>query len=334
MQRAGVDFLSHQKDQSELNASSYEKNMMINADQFSQQLPFYSVKPLYVLLLRVLHKCGAGWRSGAIISSICYFLLGVVVHRWLGAHYAGFSASLFAACLMLNPTLLQIVRWTSPDLVSILISVAAMWCILELKRPFSAAVLLLTGVWVRPETVVFCSFVLLAILLSRMMATTWVFCFEAMVAASYFFISRFAYPISVLFYVSIVNRSLAPNQVQFTLTPQMHLHYLAKSIQELVLMDPFFSTPVLLVAAIFITRKRRNLISVMIASVSVASFAIAYAVFPHFEGRYYISLLVFIPLLTFLCCGDPIDSSSMLFAQHLKSPRTRLLDDDHECTPC
>jgi hypothetical protein len=333
LQRAGIDFLSHQRDQSELNASSYEKNMMINAGQFNQQLPFYSVKPLYVLLLRVLHICGAGWRSGAIISAICYFLLGVVVHRWLGAHYAGLTASLYAACLMLNPTLLQIVRWTSPDLVSTLISVVAMWCILELKKPFSAAVLLLTGIWVRPETVVFCSLVFLAILLSRMMAMIWVFCLEAMAAASYVFISRFAYPIAVLFYVSIVNRSFAPNQVHFTLTPQIRLHYFAKGVQELVLTDPFFSIPVLLVAAIFTTRKGRNPMSVMIATASVASFAIAYAVFPHFEGRYYISLLVFIPLLIFLCCGDPIDSSLMPIGQELESPRTRVLNDNQVCTP-
>ncbi len=234
LQRAGIDFLSHQRDQSELNASSYEKNMMINAGQFNQQLPFYSVKPLYVLLLRVLHICGAGWRSGAIISAICYFLLGVVVHRWLGAHYAGLTASLYAACLMLNPTLLQIVRWTSPDLVSTLISVVAMWCILELKKPLSALC-----VNTRCADGLFSSLVFLAILLSRMMAMIWVFCLEAMAAASYVFISRFAYPIAVLFYVSIVNRSFAPNQVHFTLTPQIRLHYFAKGVQELVLTDPY-----------------------------------------------------------------------------------------------
>ena len=331
LQGAGAEFLSHQSDRSELNASPYENDMMINADHFKQQLPFYSVKPLYVLLLRVLHICGAGWRSGAIISAICYFLLGVVVHRWLGAHYANLSVSLYAASLMLSPTLLQIVRWTSPDLVSILISVTAIWCILELRKPLSAAVLLLAGIWVRPETVVFCSFVFLAILLSRMMAASWVCCLETMAATSYVLISHCAYPVRVLFYVSIVNRSFTPSQVHFALTPQVRLHYLTKSVQELVLMNPFLSVPVLLVAVIFITRKKRNPISVMIATASLVSFAIAYAVLPHFEARYYISLLVFIPVLIFLCCGDPSDSSLMLSEQEMELSPTCLLGENQEC---
>ena len=137
--------------------------------------------------------------------------------------------------------------------------------------------------------------------------------------------------VGVLFYVSIVNRSLAPNQVHFVLTPQIRLHYLTKSVQDIVVMDPFLSVPVLLLAIIFITRKKRKPIFVMIATASLVSFAISYAVLPHFEARYYISLLVFIPVLIFLCCGDPTDSSLMLSGQDMELLPTCVLGDNQEC---
>jgi hypothetical protein len=156
-----------------------------------------------------------------------------------------------------------------------------------------------------------------------MMAMIWVFCLEITALISYVLITRSAYPTSVLFYVTLIRGSFAPSELHFVLTPQVRLHYLVKGIQQLVLIDPFFSVPVLLVAAIFMTRKRRNTGSVMIAVASLVSSAILYAVFPHFEGRYYISLLVFIPLLIFLCCADPIDSSLMPSGREMESSRTR-----------
>ena len=94
----------------------YRVDVAKNPYHFAEQLPFYSIKPLYVELIKVIHHAGMPFpRATIIISAVSNFLLAAILWLWLGAYVTGWSLAAACSLIMLSPNILALARWATPD---------------------------------------------------------------------------------------------------------------------------------------------------------------------------------------------------------------------------
>lgn len=84
-----------------LKEGNYRKKMAANAAAFGEQLPFYSVKPLYVGMIYLLYKTGFSLVSSTMLPSIiAYFFLGLLLFYWMGRYLRPLFALLGSVLVM------------------------------------------------------------------------------------------------------------------------------------------------------------------------------------------------------------------------------------------
>ena len=296
LQQAGLQFLHPSSEEAQ---SPYGEDMRSNPIHFQEQLPFYFVKPLYILLLKTVSAAGLGLRAGAFLSACSFVLLGFLISSWLRRYYSAPVSVLLSALLLLNPTMLQLTRWTSPDTLAILIVIGAVYLILEPQRPLAACLLLISGIWIRPEIIIFSGITFCALFVAHKLSLWRAAALSVLALSSYFFIVRNGYPFSTQFYSSIVERLNAPGEVHIVLTRGMYLNALKHAIQHLSAENPLVALPVILCALIFLIAPAKSILKILPAASLLASL-IFFMAYPHIEARYYIANLFFIPALIFL----------------------------------
>lgn len=313
---AGMEFLKHDPENI---PSPYREDLRTHPNHFAQQLPFYAVKPLYVVLLTLGKRAGLGWRTGAALSGLSFCALGWTVFVWLRRAYPDGPAAAFTAILMLNPTVLQLVRWTSPDMLAIAIAVAGTFAIVETQKTALGLVLLLANLWIRPETILFAGLVLCALLATRRLGWIWACGLAVFAAASDCFIARNGYPYSVLFFHSCIQELTAPADANLVLTPRVYLGTLKRTVQGLSFTNPLLAFPALACALqVFALRRRSLAAAISLAAVSAA--LLLFLVYPNFEARYFLSTLFFVPALCLLVetrlCSSRSSGSRDVAAPH------------------
>src|ERR1700687_4624230 len=71
----------------------YRKDMAENAYHFVEQLPFYSVKPLYVTAVQIFRWAGLSYPYALVIpSSLSFLFIAVLVRNWLSIYYTPWIA--------------------------------------------------------------------------------------------------------------------------------------------------------------------------------------------------------------------------------------------------
>jgi hypothetical protein len=127
-----------------------------NPDHFAQQLPFYSVKPLYPILMYLLSKLGMDLVTASIfLSQAAYLLLGCVLFYWLLKYYSPLGSFIISALLMSLPFVVLLVRLSTPDALSAFVVFLALLLFIESSWTKTAYALLITSVAVRPDNVMF-----------------------------------------------------------------------------------------------------------------------------------------------------------------------------------
>ncbi|MBZ5613519.1 MAG: hypothetical protein LAO23_05880 [Acidobacteriia bacterium] len=121
--------------------------------RFAQFLPYFSVKPLYIEALNLVHKAGVGLvRSIAVVSAISFAGLAALIYWWV----LKLGGSVWAACLvLLTPEMSTLAQGTGPDGLSVLFLIGGLFS-LWYVRPSVGVTLLLSSAWVRPENAIFC----------------------------------------------------------------------------------------------------------------------------------------------------------------------------------
>ena len=111
-------------------------------------LPYFSVKPLYVLAQEVTHKLGATLLgSSRIVSALFFFGIAMVV--WL------YSRSTLALLALIVPQVLALGESNTPDSMSVFMLLLGLWLIFVLKKDIGLLPVVLS-VWVRPDNFVVC----------------------------------------------------------------------------------------------------------------------------------------------------------------------------------
>lgn len=134
----------------------YRSHVARDAERFMDELPFYSVKPLYPWLISLLYRAGAQLpMATVIVSAISYALIPILLFLWFSNFAPGAFAAPLACCLAVTPFLRHIAVLSTPDSTSVLIVLAALYLSLEKERHGAAAATLIFSILARPEDVIY-----------------------------------------------------------------------------------------------------------------------------------------------------------------------------------
>ena len=125
--------------------------------RFAQFLPYFSVKPLYIEALNVVHKAGVGLvRSIAVVSAVSFAGIAALIYGWV----VKLGGSVWAACLiLLTAEMYGLGQGTGPDALSVLFLLGGLFS-LWFVRPSVGIAILLSSAWVRPENAILCVLIL------------------------------------------------------------------------------------------------------------------------------------------------------------------------------
>jgi hypothetical protein len=123
----------------------------------AQHLPYFAIKPLYILTLQAVHKLGFDViDSSRAVSALFYF--GIAVILWL------YSRSWLALLVMVLPEIMLLGQANEPDGMSCFFLLLGLWLVF-FKRCDMGLLALLLAVWVRPENLFLALLVILVLLL-------------------------------------------------------------------------------------------------------------------------------------------------------------------------
>jgi len=109
----------------------YRVDVAANPYHFAEQLPFYSIKPVYVELVKLIHRAGVPFPKSAVaVSAAAYFVLAVLLWLWLGSYLGGWSLAGVCTLIMLSPNILSLSRWATPDCLATAVAAIALYLIL------------------------------------------------------------------------------------------------------------------------------------------------------------------------------------------------------------
>lgn len=134
--------------------SPYQATMAADAVAFAQQLPFYTVKPAYPALIALLARAGVSpARASLIVSIAAYLGIGVVVLLWLERFLPLPNAVVCAWALTALPFVLELGKLSTPDALSTLVVLLALYALFVPGAPRTALALLVGSMLVRPDDV-------------------------------------------------------------------------------------------------------------------------------------------------------------------------------------
>lgn len=140
----------------------YRRDMARDARLYAQQIPFYSIRPLYVLPLYLLHKSGVDFvHSATLVSALSYFAIGLLLFRWLRRYTGAGYGAVLAGLLMISTPIIMSAKLMTPDLMSAALMVGAMYALLEHRAQNPFALLMLAAVYVRPDNLLLVAPILL-----------------------------------------------------------------------------------------------------------------------------------------------------------------------------
>ncbi|PWT98994.1 MAG: hypothetical protein C5B52_11300 [Bacteroidetes bacterium] len=136
-------------------SNPYRKKMFTNAEEFYAQLPYYSIKPLYVEAVDLFYRMGISLPRATVLPSVLsYFLLGCILLLWVSSFlrlpYAVMSCLLF----MLSSPFFTAGALSSPDGMSAVFLLAAFYFMLKRPMILPVFIFLLLAVWTRLDNVI------------------------------------------------------------------------------------------------------------------------------------------------------------------------------------
>ncbi len=305
----------------------YRADVAANPYHFAEQLPFYSIKPVYVALIKVLHQAGMPFQKSAVaISAASNFLLAVLLWQWLAAYLSGWSLAAACTLIMLSPNILVLSRWATPDCLATLVAAVAFYLILERKSHFWGSALLLLDVWVRTDALVLAGIVFAVLLITRKLDIMQFAALSLLALGSYFTINHFSgnYGWPALFYNSFLGGLTAPGEAVIHFSWSAYVHQWVRGA-FLWLISGSFALYALL-GGLAISLNRSSMYSFMCAAVLVAR-AVSYLLYPNGDQRYTAVLFVLIPVFLVIEIRSKISgqSENSQWRQTLQTNREPLL---------
>ena len=151
--------------------SQRQPGFMNDPNAFGSILKYYQIKPGYNLFVSMLHGLGFNLVMATYLPSlISYFLLGCLLFWWLFRLSSPIPAAAGTLAIMMTPLMTDLARYSSPDMLCTLVSIAGL--ILLMESLFLVGLsMLLVAVFTRPDAVILLLLVCAALAISK--RTTW-----------------------------------------------------------------------------------------------------------------------------------------------------------------
>ena len=141
---------------------AYRHEVAQNVQSFSQQLPFYTAKPLYPLLAYALSKFGMNAvQATTLISILSFLLMSVIVFVWLRKQFRGVPLLIASLLLLLVTNLSFVARLSTPDALSGALLLTAFFLYLETSFKLPSVILLSMAILARPDSIIVVGFLFL-----------------------------------------------------------------------------------------------------------------------------------------------------------------------------
>jgi hypothetical protein len=272
----------------------YRVDVAANPYHFAEQLPFYSIKPVYVELVKVVHHAGLPFPRAAIsISAVSNFLLAATLWFWLGSYLSGWPLAGACSLIMLSPNILALARWATPDCLATAVAAFALYLILERKKYFWGCSLLVLDVWIRTDALVLAGIVFATLLLCRKLDRIEFVSLSILALASYFTINHFSgtYGWAALFYNSFLGGLTAPGEAVLHFSRSAYLHQVVRGSFLWLIYGSFALYVLLGGLAIWLGR---NAMYAYVVVAAIAARVVSYFLYPNGDQRYTAVLYVLV----------------------------------------
>jgi hypothetical protein len=143
-------------------ANDWMKAMAGSANLFDEQLPFYSIRPGYILAIRLAHQSGLRlFEAARVVSAAAYAGIGIVLFVWMLRYASAPLALCWCAAIMLSGGGLgggpqSLAQLLTPDALSTLLILGGMYCVLERQALVPGMLLLLGSLYIRTDDILLC----------------------------------------------------------------------------------------------------------------------------------------------------------------------------------
>ncbi|HEV3411502.1 MAG TPA: hypothetical protein VG101_03445 [Puia sp.] len=133
----------------------FRKRMAENSSEFYQQMPFYSVKPLYTRLIYFMYKAGVPLIPATLVPSfIGYILIAFLLIIWIKKYLQLIFAFAVSLLIMLSAPTWDIARSSTPDSLSAFLLLGALYFMIERRSLFLTFSVLLLSIFARIDNVI------------------------------------------------------------------------------------------------------------------------------------------------------------------------------------
>jgi hypothetical protein len=280
-------------------SSPYRHTVFQNFHAFQEQMPFYHVQPLYILLIYLLYKIGVGPVSATVYISIASYV-GIAATAFAWTRSIPKEAKPFirvaTAFLLLTSPLWQISKLSTPDALAIFLLVLGTYFYTRGKRHAMGLAFALS-IFARPDSLIFVSLILIYIFfVEQWKVSSAVYLVISVV--TYFAISLLAHGYSwhTLVGYTFFGYSAYPRQAVWHFGVISYIKVLDLNTRRMIhsLFAPVFLSLAFLGASVGGNTKFRALLAI-----SVATFVLHFLLFPSVEDRFYVSEYVIIALSAF-----------------------------------
>jgi hypothetical protein len=268
-----------------------------NPYHFAEFLPCFAIRPLFNEMLYVMHRFGVGLvRSTVIIAVASFFLLGVLIFVWLTPYTGEFVSALVTLLLMASPPMLNLARFNTPDSLSALVCLAALYFLLERHWELIGYLLLLLSVYVRTDNAVLALLAISFLVLKKELRLWQGLVLSLVAVGSVFVINHFSgdYGIRLLYYRSFIAVPLAPGEIvpRFSVRDYGHAFRAALS----VILNGY--TPVFLLLGVAGLAGRVRRVPAELAVLAALYILLHLLLFPSGQERFFGPLFVALTVFT------------------------------------
>ncbi len=137
-------------------SGAYPQHMFENAKDFISQLNFYEIKPLYIYLIYILSSMGVPLVAATlVISSLSVIAANILIYHWLSRYLSVYIAFLVTICVSVASRLADLSRASTPDALSALVILIALYLLIEKKLFKTTLVLLILSLFIRYNNIIF-----------------------------------------------------------------------------------------------------------------------------------------------------------------------------------
>lgn len=135
-------------------SSKAGRKLAVSLPLFDDRLPFYSIRPGYIFLIRLANLAGFDmFDAPRVVSGIGYLGIGFLLYFWGMEYTNGILLFLWASVVMVSGVMLHLARLVTPDAISTLLVLAGLYLAIEKDRLLPGLLLLFGALFIRTDDV-------------------------------------------------------------------------------------------------------------------------------------------------------------------------------------